>query len=177
MEKNMGLKVIIAFLTFAIMGMFYVLVWAWNNNDSVSIIDEQVSNTWENKSDESENVKTQEEVKKVVKADKIEIIEFHNTQRCATCLKAEELLKKTLDTKFSSEVKNWVIGFKDINIELPENAEISNKFQATGLSVAINSITSWKDNIEYDMWGWQLISNEDQYITYFEKKINNLLGK
>lgn len=111
------------------------------------------------------------------KPSKVEIIEFHNTQRCATCLKAEELLKKTLDIKFSEEVKNGLISFKDIDIDLPENAEITNKFQASGLSVGINTVVNWIDNIEYDMAGWRLVSNEEQYISYFEKKLNTLLGK
>ncbi|MDD4530415.1 MAG: nitrophenyl compound nitroreductase subunit ArsF family protein [Candidatus Gracilibacteria bacterium] len=111
-----------------------------------------------------------------MKPSKIEIIEFHNTQRCATCLKAEELIKKTLETKFSEETKKGLITFKDIDIDLSENSEITNKFQATGLSVAINTITNGDDNVEFDNGGWRLVSNEEQYIAYFENKINNLLG-
>jgi hypothetical protein len=41
-----------------------------------------------------------------VQPDKIEIIEFHSTQTCRTCLTAEALLKKTIETKFSEEAKN-----------------------------------------------------------------------
>jgi hypothetical protein len=92
-------------------------------------------------------------------------------------LTAEALLKKTIETKFSEEAKNWIITFKDVNMDLPENTEITNKFRANGLSIAINTIISWKDNIEYDMNWWRLVSNDEQYIQYFEGKINALLGK
>jgi hypothetical protein len=63
---------------------------------------------------------------------------------------AEELIKRTLAMKFQKETKNGLITFKDIDIELPENAEITKKFQATGLSIGINTIIDGKDNIEFD---------------------------
>lgn len=112
-----------------------------------------------------------------VQPDKIEIIEFHNTQRCATCIKAGELLKRTVDEKFADEVKSWLVSFKEVNVDLPENSEIAYKYQAGGLSVFINTVISWKDNIEQDMNWWRLVSNDEQYIQYFEGKINALLGK
>ncbi len=151
--------------------LVWIIWWFWyllfnkknelsaNNENSIKVNNQNVS----------ENNK--------IRPDKIEIIEFHNTQRCTSCLKAEELIQKTINTKFSEEVNNWLISFTDINIDLPENKDISNKFKAWGLSIAINTITNWIDNIEFDTNSWTLLSNEEKYISYFEKKINNLLNK
>lgn len=149
---------IISILIIVIIYFWTLLLWLNKSSSDLSDVKNQTLNQSDN-----------------VKSEKIEIIEFHNTQRCATCLKAEELLKKTLDTKFNEEQKAWIVSFKDINIDLPENQEITNKFQATWLSVGVNSIINWIDNLEYDMWWWRLIWNEKQYISYFEDKINNLL--
>lgn len=173
--KNLGLKVIIAFLALTIIGMFYVLVWAWNNNsnDSVKSIDEQVLNTWEYESDETEEVET-EEVKNIVKADKIEIIEFHATSRCYSCNKMAELIKKTLEEKFKWDLDSGRIVFQEINWELPENKDIVSKYKATGLSLFINEIENWNDNIQEETTLWRLLEDEEKFKNYLSDKINKL---
>lgn len=112
-----------------------------------------------------------------ISAEKIEIIEFHNTNRCASCLRMEELLKKTLSQNFPNEIKDGKVVFSDINIDLPENNEIATKYQAWWLSVFINAITSGQDNIEQETDAWRLIWDEIQFIDYMTKRINALLGK
>jgi hypothetical protein len=51
------------------------------------------------------------------------------------------------------------------------------KYQARGSSLFVNAITAGKDNIEEDVTVWRLVSNKNQFISYFENKLNKLLGK
>ena len=51
------------------------------------------------------------------------------------------------------------------------------KYKATGSSLFINAITDGVDNITEDTTVWLKISNEQDFLNYFENKLNNLLGK
>jgi thioredoxin-related protein len=110
-------------------------------------------------------------------ADKIRIILFHGTNRCYSCNKMEELLKKTLEENFKSERENKKISFQEINWELSENNAIVEKYQAWWLSVFITSITNWQENIQQETTAWRLMSNETAFKEYMTKRITTLFGK
>lgn len=110
-------------------------------------------------------------------ADSVEIINFFGTQRCVSCIAIGTLTKKTLDEKFSDELKSGKIVFREINGELPENKDIVNKYQARGSSLFINAIRGQTDHIVEDTTVWRLVNNEEQYIAHLEKKLNSLIGK
>ena len=113
----------------------------------------------------------------VASADKIEVVHFHSTQQCWSCITVGEYALKTIKEKFPEEYKNGAIVFRDINGELPENKDMVMKYQARGSSLFVNAITAGKENIEEDIRVWRLVSNESQFISYFQNKLNNLLGK
>lgn len=117
------------------------------------------------------------EEKSVLKADKIEIVNFHSTQRCASCSALGKYSEETIYEYFQAELINGTIDFKSINTDLPENKEIVLKYKARGSSLYINAIYDGKDTIEEDTRLWGLISNEVQFKNYLKNKINNLLGK
>ncbi len=112
-----------------------------------------------------------------ITADKIEVVHFHATQQCWSCITVGEYALKTIKEKFSEEYKNGTIVFKDINGELPENRDMVIKYQARGSSLFVNAIIDGQDNIQEDVTVWRLVSNETQFINYFENKLNKLLGK
>jgi len=110
-------------------------------------------------------------------AEKIEVVHFHATQQCWSCITVGEYAFKTIKEKFPEEYKNGTIVFKDINGELPKNKDIVIKYQAGGSSLFVNAITNGKDNIEEDVTVWRLVVNEGQFINYFQNKLSKLLGK
>ena len=110
-------------------------------------------------------------------AEKIEVVHFHATQECWSCKTVGEFSLKTIKDKFPEEYENGTIVFKDINGELPENRDMVMKYQTSGSSLFINAITNGQDNIEEDVTVWRLVSNENQFINYFQDKLNKLLGK
>lgn len=113
----------------------------------------------------------------VIPADKIEVVHFHATQQCVSCITVGKFALQTIKDKFPDEYASGKIVFKEINAELPENQEIVAKYQARGSSLFVNAIRSDKDDIAEDTKVWQLVNSESQYITYFGGKLTALLGK
>jgi hypothetical protein len=112
---------------------------------------------------------------KLPKTEKIEVFLFHNTQRCISCINIGKFAKQTIDNSFSEELNSGKIVFREINIDLPENYQLAEKFQASGSSLFINTIRGGKDYIEQDLKVWRLVGNEVEFESYFKEKIANML--
>jgi hypothetical protein len=110
-------------------------------------------------------------------AEKIEVVHFHATQQCWSCITVGEYALKTIKEKFPEEYKNGVVVYKDVNGELPENRDLVMKYRAGGSSLYTNAIIAGSDNIEEDTAVWRLVNNEKQFLDYFEAKIKKMLGK
>ncbi|MCX6761893.1 MAG: nitrophenyl compound nitroreductase subunit ArsF family protein [Candidatus Moranbacteria bacterium] len=110
-------------------------------------------------------------------ADKVQVFLFHSTQRCTTCIAIGKLAGETVNEFFQSELRDGKIEFREINIDLPENKELAQKFKATGSALYLNAISAGADNISQDTKVWQLTSNETQFKSYLKDKINNYFGK
>lgn len=159
----MDKKIIIGIIVLALLGV--VVVVAKNNGQqpNANVASEIVNKT------QTQSVKNS--------ADKIEVMHFHATHQCWSCITVGEYALKTIKEKFPEEYKNGIIIFRDINGEFPENKDIVMKYQARGSSLFVNAITDNQDNIEEDIKVWRLITNETQFVDYFENKLKNLLGK
>lgn len=116
-----------------------------------------------------------EPVSKIITAEKIEIVHFHATQQCWSCVTVGEYALNTIMERFPQQYQNGTITYRDINIDLPENKDLVMKYGARGSSLFINAIDDEQDNIMEDVTVWRLVSNETQFVDYFEKKIRNLL--
>lgn len=108
-------------------------------------------------------------------ADRLEVYYFHRTQRCSTCLAIGRYTKEIIQEKFSDQASEGMIDFREINIDLVENAEIVSKYRATGQSLYINAVKDGKDNINQDIKIWRLVRSEGQFKDYLASRINSLL--
>lgn len=112
-----------------------------------------------------------------IKAEKIQVFLFHATQRCSSCINIGKFAGETVSEYFQQELKDGKIEFKEINIDLPENRELAEKFKAAGSVLYINVIAEGKDNIEEDTMVWRLTTNNEQFKSYLKDKLNKLFGK
>jgi len=108
--------------------------------------------------------------------DKLEVYYFHRTARCYSCKTIGQYIKETMEQKYSKQIDDGVIDFRELNVELLENKEITRKFRASGSSLFINRIIDGNDNIEQDNNVWRLLSDEAKFKTYLEDKINTYLN-
>ena len=111
------------------------------------------------------------------KKDKLEVYLFHGTQRCPTCIAIGKLTGEAINEKFADDVKSGLIEFKEINIDLPENKALADKFQASGSVLFFNSIKNGVDNMQDDANVWGLTGNPEEFKFYIAKKVNTLLGR
>lgn len=123
----------------------------------------------------SQSDNTNNEVKK--SKDKVQVFLFHNTQRCSTCIAIGRLAGETVNEFFQKELRDGQIEFREINIDLPENRDLAQKFQASGSALFINYIHDNQDTINEDTRVWRLTSDPDQFKSYLRAKLNDLLGK
>lgn len=112
-----------------------------------------------------------------IKAEKIEVINFHATQRCVACNTLGRYSQETINEFFQPELRSGIINFQSINVDLPENKEIVRKYQARGSSLYINAIYNGQDQIEEDIKVWRFLGDEQQFKNYLKDKINKLLNK
>jgi hypothetical protein len=109
-------------------------------------------------------------------ATKVQVFLFHATQRCPTCIRIGKLAEATIEERFAEQIKSGKIEFREINIDLPENKTLAEKFQATGSALYINSIKNGQDNIVEDTMVWQLASgHEIKFKDYLSSKLNTIL--
>lgn len=107
--------------------------------------------------------------------EKVQVVHFHATQQCWSCITVGELAEKTIKENFPEEYISGKIEFLDVNADLNENAEIVKRFGAAGSSLFINVIRNGKDEISEDVQVWRLVSDEEKYISYFENKLSGYL--
>ncbi len=116
-----------------------------------------------------------DEVPQIKKADKIIIANFHATQRCASCTALGRLSEKTVSEQFANEIASGKMEFKSINVDLPENEEMMNLYQASGSSLYINAIKDGKDNIVKNMKVWQYLTDDQAFVNYLSTQLKTLL--
>ena len=101
--------------------------------------------------------------------EKIEVYHFHATQQCSSCIAVGNLAEETINTYFSDELKSGKIVFASINIDLPENKVLVDKYEAKGSSLLIG--TYYKDGSfskEENTNVWYKISNKADYMNYLK---------
>lgn len=74
------------------------------------------------------------------RANQVEVIDFHSTHRCKTCVKIERHTETLLKAAFPEEMASGKITFKTVNIDKPENAAMAERFQAGGTALYLNVV-------------------------------------
>lgn len=109
------------------------------------------------------------------KAEKIEIINFHATYQCYSCIYIGDMMFKIIEEQFKEEYQSGKISFKKINVDLPENKDIVNKYQARGSSLFFNIVIDGQENIQEDANVWRLVGNDQAFKNYIFNKITDNL--
>lgn len=115
---------------------------------------------------------------KIIPAQKLEVIDFHTTACCVSCLRIEEFTQNTLADNFASELASGQITFQSINVDLPENKDLAKKYQVAGTALFINAILP--DNSEKSKQYnrvWNYLNDQETFKTYLSTVINQLLGR
>lgn len=104
---------------------------------------------------------------------KLEVVYFHITHRCPTCISIENNVKKTLHTYFSKEVDDGVIKLTVLNVDDEKNNAISEKYAAFGSALFLTKNLNGKETItDITNFAFQNSKNRpDKFIEGLKDKI------
>ena len=109
-------------------------------------------------------------------ADRVDVVYFHRTQRCPTCIHAEELTRYTVETHFKDELASGKVTFQSIDLQDSKNTAIVEKYGAYGSQLFINTIKDGTDHIEEATDLYVLIHNDKAFVTALKSKIEKSLN-
>jgi len=109
-------------------------------------------------------------------SNKIEVIDFHSTNRCKTCNAIEANTKYTLEKYFADELESGEITFQTVNIDEKENYAMAEKFEAAGTSLFLNVIKDGKET-QINLTNFAFLKNKNKlaYSKELKSKINKQL--
>ena len=104
---------------------------------------------------------------------KIDIIYFHATIRCHTCLTIEDFIKKSVWMSFEKDLKDSMITFKSLDFLQPENEHYQEKYgfdtQTLIISKRVNGKEiKWKNLDKI----WDYANDFEKFKDYIIKEIN-----
>ncbi|HOT93913.1 MAG TPA: nitrophenyl compound nitroreductase subunit ArsF family protein [Methanoregulaceae archaeon] len=108
---------------------------------------------------------------------KLEVIHFHPTRQCASCITVGDFANATVTTYFADELASGRIVFRHINGELRENRELVERYGATGSSLWLGVYTSDggfypEENIRV----WYRIDDRQRFMDYLKGVIEQRLA-
>ena len=108
-------------------------------------------------------------------ADRVDVVYFHRTQRCSTCIHAEELTRYTVETYFADELASDKLTFQSIDVQDSNNAAIVNKYGAYARQLFINAVRDGSDHIEQATDLYPLIFDDEAFVETLKSKIEKSL--
>lgn len=111
---------------------------------------------------------------------KVEVIHFHGTHQCYSCITVGNYAEETISTYFSQELKEGKITFAHLNLELPENQGLVVKYGVTSASLWIGVYDNNGFHKEQNTNVWYKINDKTDYMNYLkgilEKRLNGDLS-
>ncbi len=109
-------------------------------------------------------------------AEHVTVVYFHRTQRCASCIEAERLIRKTLDTYFADQLKSGVMSLVVADVQKPQNAALARKYEASGSSLYLGILNGGVEYILPVNDVWLVLQNEAKFMATLRDKINLVYG-
>ena len=108
--------------------------------------------------------------------ERVEVIHFHPAQQCYSCRTLGEYANETVNTFFAPELASGKLVFKEVNLDLPENADIVKKYEVTGSSLWIGVYNATGLHKEQNVNVWYKINNKTEFMQYLQPIIRDRLN-
>jgi hypothetical protein len=108
-------------------------------------------------------------------ANRVDVIYFHVTQRCVTCLCFEEHVNAVIAKYYQDAINSGKLSYRVLNSQSPENKQLALKYGAVGSQLFINTIIKGKDSINdvQEVWDWKCRDNPAD----FEQKVRGVIDQ
>jgi len=95
-------------------------------------------------------------------AQQVEVLDFHNTHRCKTCVKIENTTLEIIQQEFAKELREGKIVFRTIDVDEAKNAKIAEQFEAAGTALWIYRADK-KIKVDLTDFAFMNIGNSDKF--------------
>jgi hypothetical protein len=106
----------------------------------------------------------------------IELVFFHPVPGCDSCERVGILANETVNTYFSPEIAAGKITFRDVNLNLPENRGIANRYGASIESLWLGEYDSTGFHATEIVDIWYYAYNREEYMQYLKGIIERKLA-
>ncbi|MHB1415519.1 MAG: nitrophenyl compound nitroreductase subunit ArsF family protein [Chloroflexota bacterium] len=107
----------------------------------------------------------------VTNAERIDVVYFHRTERCQSCLWAGEMTRKTVETYFKDELASGRVTFREVDVQQSENAVLARQYGAAYSSLFINYTKDGHDHIVHANDAYPYIGDEARFSAVLRAKI------
>lgn len=83
-----------------------------------------------------------------LRENRVEVLVFYGARRCATCHAIEDVSKVFIEENFSAELADGRLVYRTIDISLPENAAIAEKYQVASSSLIVSRRLGEEDQVQ-----------------------------
>jgi outer membrane murein-binding lipoprotein Lpp len=108
--------------------------------------------------------------------ERVEVIHFHPAQQCYSCRTVGEDANETVNLFFAPELESGKLVFKEVNLNLPENADLVKKYEVTGSSLWIGVYDANGFHKEQNVNVWYKINNKTEFVQYLQPIIRDRIN-
>jgi hypothetical protein len=108
----------------------------------------------------------------VSNAERIEVVYFHRTERCASCLWVEQMSRKVVESAFAPQLASGKVTYREVDVQKPENRAMAAKYRAGGSQLFVNYVKDGRDSIVEARQTYPFVGNE----TRFSDALRTIIG-
>ena len=105
----------------------------------------------------------------------VEVVYFHRTHRCYSCIYAGDGVEYTINTYFEDELADGELAFMTIDVQDDANSAIIDKYGAYTSSLYMNKVVNGVDNIENIIGIWFYIGKDQEFVDFVKSEIEERL--
>lgn len=109
-------------------------------------------------------------------ADHVQVAFFHRTQRCASCVEAERLTRKTLNAYFADQIQNGKMSLVVADVQSPANAGLVRSYGATGSELFLGIVKKGTVYVYPVGEIWLVVGNESRFMATLREIIDTASG-
>jgi hypothetical protein len=110
-------------------------------------------------------------------SERVEVYHFHATHQCSSCITLGAYAEETVKTHFASEMEKGTLVFGHINVDLPENRALVERYRPTGPSLWIGVYNRTGFYKEEQTRLWYKLGNKSAYIEFLSAELENRLTR
>lgn len=108
----------------------------------------------------------------------VEVLDFHTTHRCKTCLTIENLTKELLAESYAEEMEAGLISFTLINADDEANEAVVQKYLAFGTTLIVNTVSDGQENhVDLTNFAFMNAGNKAKFKAGMKEQLDAALQK